>query len=135
MHPITLILTALAAGSALGRKGTTSSTVDEAYGTLRTLVRRRLSERPGGDLVLARHDRSPETWERPLATELIAAGTAHDADLLAAAQALMSLVDEDGFRSGKYTVHVRGAHGVQIGDHNLQHNDFGFGLSGDHSGD
>jgi hypothetical protein len=35
-----------------------------------------------------------------------------------AAQALMSLVDEAGSRSGKYLVAVHGSQGVQIGDHN-----------------
>jgi len=37
---------------------------------------------------------------------------------VAAAQALMSLVDEAGTRAGKYTVDMRGAQGAQIGDHN-----------------
>jgi hypothetical protein len=40
----------------------------------------------------------------------------HDLDLVAAAQALMNLVDEGEARAGKYTVDVRGAQGVPIGD-------------------
>ena len=37
---------------------------------------------------------------------------------------LMSLVDAAGAGAGKYTVDVRGAQGVQIGDHNRQDNVF-----------
>ena len=40
------------------------------------------------------------------------------------AQALMSLVDQAGARRGKYTVDVRGAYGVQIGDLGRQDNVF-----------
>jgi hypothetical protein len=36
----------------------------------------------------------------------------------------MRLVDEAGARAGKYAVAVRGGQGVQIGDHNAQHNVF-----------
>ena len=56
--------------------------------------------------------------------ELAEAGADRDRDLVAAAQALMNLVDEAGARAGKYTVDVRGAQGVQIGDHNRQDNVF-----------
>lgn len=48
--------------------------------------------------------------------ELGEAGAGHDLDLVAAAQALMNLVDEGEARAGKYTVDVRGAQGVPIGD-------------------
>ena len=44
--------------------------------------------------------------------------------LLEAAQSLMSLVDEAGTRAGKYTVDLRGAQGVQVGDHDTQDNTF-----------
>ena len=49
-------------------------------------------------------------------------GAEHDTDLVAAAQALMSLMDKAGARAGKYTVDTRGAYGVQVGDHNRQDN-------------
>jgi hypothetical protein len=62
-----------------------------------------------------------------LAAELSAAGARADADLVAAAQALMSLVDGAGSRSGKYAVTVRDSQGVQVGDHNTQTNTFGPG--------
>ena len=65
MDPITLIVTALAAGAALGVKDTTSSAVKDAYAGLKALVRKRLAGRPGADLVLARHEKAPEPWQAP----------------------------------------------------------------------
>ena len=74
--------------------------------------------------MLARHEEAPGTWQAPLMAELAEAGAADDADLVAAGQALMHLIDGAGARAGKYTVDVRGARGAQIGDHNRQDNVF-----------
>jgi RIP homotypic interaction motif len=124
MDPITLIVTALAAGATSGVMEAASSAAKDAYASLRALVRKRFAGRPGAELVLSKHENAPETWQAPLAAELSEAGAGRDADLVAAAQALMSLVDQAGARAGKYTVDVRGAHGVQVGDHNRQDNVF-----------
>jgi len=124
MDPVTLIVTALAAGTALGLRDTASAAVKDAYAGLKSMVSRRLGGRRDGDLVLARYAESPETWEGPLAAELTAARAGNDRDLIAAAQALMRLADEAGYKSGKYDVDARGSQGVQVGDHNTQHNVF-----------
>jgi hypothetical protein len=125
MDPVTLIVTALAAGAASALQDGASAAVKDAYTRVRALVRRRFAGRPKGELVLAEHEAAPQTWQAPLAAELAAAGADGDADLVAAAQALMSLVDEAGARSGKYAVSVRDSQGVQVGDHNTQTNTFG----------
>ncbi len=125
MDPITLIVTALATGAALGITDTASSAVKDAYTKLKALVRKRLGGRPDAELVLARHEEAPETWRAPLMAELDQAGADYDSGLVAAAEALMRLVDKAGARAGKYAVDVRGAQGVQIGDRNTQHNVFG----------
>ena len=121
MDPVTLIATALAAGAALGLKDAASTAIKDAYGALKAMVKRRLA---GGDLVLDRHEHAPDTWRAPLEAELTAAGAGGDAELVAAARALMELVDAAGSRAGKYAVDVRGSQGVQIGDHNTQDNVF-----------
>jgi hypothetical protein len=123
MDPITLIVTALAAGAALGVHDTASAVVKDAYASLRALVRRRLHGDPGAELMLVRHEQAPETWQVPLMAELTRAGADGDGDLIAAAKALLDLVGEAG-GTGKYAVDVRGAQGVQIGDHNRQDNVF-----------
>src|SRR5262249_52161327 len=102
-----------------------SAAVKDAYARLKALVKKRFAARPKGELVLAEHETAPQTWEKPLAAELSAVGADGDADLVAAAQALMSLVDQTGARSGKYVVAVRDSQGVQVGDRNTQTNTFG----------
>jgi hypothetical protein len=125
MDPVTLILTALGAGAALGVKETASAAVKDAYDGLKAMVRKRLAGRQNGDLVLAQYEKAPEIWKDPLAAELTATGAGSDADLVSAAQALMHLIDAAGSQTGKYTVKVTDSQGVQVGDHNVQHNTFG----------
>jgi hypothetical protein len=124
MDPVTLIVTALAAGAASALHDGVSAAVKDAYARLKVLAKRRFADHPKGELVLAEHDAAPRTWGAPLAAELSAAGAAGDADLVAAAQALMSLVDEAGSRAGKYLVSVHDGQGVQVGDHGTQHNQY-----------
>jgi RIP homotypic interaction motif len=124
MDPITLIVTALAAGAGVGVKDTASAAIKDAYAGLKGLVKRRLGGRPDAELVVARHEEAPQTWEAPLAAELRGAGAGRDAELVAAAQALMALVDAAGSQAGKYSVQVHGGQGVQVGDHNVQTNVF-----------
>jgi hypothetical protein len=124
MEPITLILTALGAGAALGIKDTASQAVSDAYQGLKLLARRRLAGRRDGELVLDRFAETPDTWKEPLAAELAAAGADGDAELLAAARAMMALADAAGSQAGQYQVVVTGGQGVQVGSHNVQHNIF-----------
>jgi hypothetical protein len=124
MDPITLIVTALATGAVSGITESASSAVKDAYTGLKALVRKRLAGRPDAELVLARHEQAPETWQAPLAAVLVDAGADRDADLVAAAQALLRLADAVGAGAGKYAVDVRGAQGVQVGDQGRQDNVF-----------
>ena len=134
MDPITLILTALAAGAVLGLKDATSAAVKDAYTALKALVKRRLGGRPEAELVLAQHERAPGIWQAPLRAELAEAGADSDPDLTEAAQVLMRLIDPVGGRAGKYAVDVRGSQGVQIGDRNRQDNIFNAPQAGEISG-
>ena len=125
MDPVTLIVTALAAGAASALQDGASSAVKDAYARLKALAKKRFASNPKGEMVLAEYQASPETWEGLLAAELSEAGSDGDANLVAAAQALMNLVDEAGSQAGKYDVTVRDSQGVQVGDHNTQTNTFG----------
>lgn len=124
MDPITLIVTALAAGAALGVSDTASSAVKDAYAGLKALVKKQFRGKADAELVLAKHEQASETWRAPLVAELGEAGADRDTELLAAAQALMGLIDAAGTQAGKYTVDLRGAQGVQVGDRNRQDNVF-----------
>ena len=98
--------------------------VKDAYAGLKALAKKRLGGGPGAELVLAKHERAPKTWQAPLMAELAETGADHDRDLITAAQALLDLIGEAAGGAGKYTVDVRGAQGVQVGDHNRQDNVF-----------
>ena len=73
MDPVTLIVTALAAGAASALTDEASAAVKDAYARLKALVNKRFATRPKAELVLAEHQAAPQTWEAPLAAELSAA--------------------------------------------------------------
>jgi hypothetical protein len=128
MDPITLIVTALAGGISAGALDTLNDDIKDAakaaYGRLRDLVARRFRGNARAEGILAEHDADPETYAGPLAKKLTEAGAAGDADLVAAAQAFLDLIDQAGAKSGKYNVTIKDAKGVQIGDHGFQVNRF-----------
>lgn len=125
MDSISLIVAALTAGAATGLKDTASAAITDAYENVKALIMKRLADRQDGELILGQHEQAPQAWEVSLAAELAAAEAGRDADLTAAAQTLMRLLDESGYRAGKYSVDARSSQGVQVGDHNIQHNAFG----------
>jgi hypothetical protein len=128
MDQITLIVTALAAGASAGTIDALRDDVKESakasYRKLHDLVKRRFTGNARAEAVLAKYQGDPKTWEAPLAKELADAGADDDADLAAAARALMELVDQNGAESGKYNVTIKDSKGVQVGDDNLQINTF-----------
>jgi hypothetical protein len=124
-----MIVTALAAGASAGViEGLTDNVKDAAkaaYVKLHDLVQRRFHGNAGAELILAEHQADPATYEAPLTKKLAEAGAADDADLVAAAKALMDLVDQAGARAGKYNVKIDNSEGVYIGDSGIQINRFG----------
>jgi hypothetical protein len=128
VDPITLIVTALTTGASAGAiealKDDAKEKAKAAYAKLHELVKRRLRGNAPSELILAEHANDPETYMGALAKKLTEAGVADDAGLLAAATALMDLVDRTGARAGQYNVTVTNSKGVQIGDGNIQVNRF-----------
>jgi hypothetical protein len=128
MEPVTLILTALATGASAGAlealKDDAKEKVKAAYARLQGLVKKRVSGRPHGELALAEYDSAPQKWEGLLTAELTEAGAAQDDDLVGAAKALMEIIDQSGAKSGKYNVTIKDSKGVQVGDGNVQFNNF-----------
>ena len=124
MDPVTLIVGALAAGALTGAGETATAAVKDAYTALKAALAARFAERQMPAAVLDEHEEDPETYEKSLAKKIQQSEAAADPRIVELAQALMQLMDDDGTRAGKYTVDVRGARGVQIGDHSTQHNTF-----------
>jgi hypothetical protein len=128
MEPISLILAALVAGASAGALDALKDDVAEkaktAYARLRGLVKKRVAGDPTAETALAQYEANPKIWEAPLADELAKAGAANDAELLAAAKAVMEFVDQAGAKSGKYIVTIKDSKGVQVGDRGFQINTF-----------
>jgi hypothetical protein len=129
MDPVTLIVTALAAGASAGGISALQDDVKEAiksaHSKLRGLAQKRVAGRQVAEMALAQYEADPKAWEAPLTVTLTEVGAADDADLVAAAEALMKLVDQAGASAGKYNVTIHGGQGIQVGDHNTQTNTFG----------
>lgn len=128
MDPITLIVAALAAGASTGvlsaLQDDAKDAVKSAYAKLRGLVTQRVAGTQAAEVALAKYEANPKTWEAPLTDELKELGAGDDADLVAAARALMELVDQAGAKAGKYNVTIANSQGVQVGDHGFQINNF-----------
>jgi hypothetical protein len=125
MDPITLIVTALAAGAASALQDDAKGAVGAALARLRALAKKRLGGRPGGEFVLAQHEQKPDVYAGPLEDELKESRADADTEQVSAAQELMKLVDAQGAAAGRYVVNVQNSSGVQVGDHNSQVNNFG----------
>ncbi len=103
MDPIRLIVTALSARTGAARQGDrVPAALPEAQAQLMTLARHRLRSRPNGSMVLSQHAEDPRRWARPLAKALEAERAGGDAELIAAAQAVLRLTDAPGSSRGKY---------------------------------
>jgi RIP homotypic interaction motif len=125
LDPVTLILGALAEGAIKGVGETATAVVKDAYAALKKLVAGRLAGKPTAEVALAEHAQDPETWKAPLGKALAETNATTDPEVIEAAERLMALVDPAGATAGKYTVDLRGAHSVQVGDHNTMTNTFG----------
>jgi len=123
MDPVSLVVGAMAAGALAGTSQVAGTAVQDAYDALREMVRRRLGGSRAGE-VLEAQDVGSQLWQARLSEAVVGTGIEEDADALRAAQRLMALLDATGAAAGKYTVDLRGAQGVQVGDDNTQHNQF-----------
>jgi hypothetical protein len=126
VEPISLILTALAAGAAKGSGESATSAVKDAYTGLRDALRRRFADKPAARSALEQYAAEPDDdWRATLETFLARAGADRDEAILAAAAAVMNGLDPEGARAGTYVVNLAGASGVQVGNQNTQTNYFG----------
>ncbi|MFC7280015.1 hypothetical protein ACFQS1_39165 [Paractinoplanes rhizophilus] len=125
MSAVEVIAAALAAGAGAGMKDTASAAVKDAYAGLKALLKARLGGH-GDDVVeaLDADETAPGVWQTHLGEALTESGAATDEQVVAAAQRLLRLTDPAGSAAGKYQVDLREAKGVQVGDHNTQHNTF-----------
>jgi len=117
-----LIVAALAAGASAGVSNTATAAVQDAYGALKGLLTQRLSGRDQAQQALQTAETTPGVWQTLLGEHLTASGAADDERVLVAAHRLLTLLDPPA--AATFRVDLREAKGVQVGDHNTQHNTF-----------
>lgn len=115
MDPVTLIVTALAAGAASAGQDDARGAVKTALARLREQARKGFKDPANGQYVLEKHAAAPEIWKPALTQELTESGAASDSALLVAAQELMRLLDARGTATGKYVVSVQDSEGRHPG--------------------
>jgi hypothetical protein len=88
MDPTTLILTALAQGTAKAA----TDVVPDAYKALRELLNKRFAGKPAAEMVLHEHAADPVTYEAPMRKQLELAVLSKDPEVLALARQLLEQV-------------------------------------------
>jgi hypothetical protein len=117
MDPITLILSALAAGAAAALQETVGQAVKDAYAGLKALIVRKFADKPPAKTALDEYEKEPEVWKKPLEQALNETGANQDEKIIQAAQKLMELVDPRQAAAGKYIVQISGnVQGLVQGD-------------------
>lgn len=107
MDPITLILTALVAGTAKAA----GDAVPDAYKGLKALIQQKFAGKPVAEAMLDEHEKDPETYAAPLKKNLLEAGIDQDEEILKAAQALLDQLKPEAAAPG--TINIgQGAKGI-----------------------
>jgi len=115
MDPISLIVTALAAGASAALKDTASAAIKDTYAALKTLVRKYLNGDISVESQLDVVDGQPERASS-LKQHLDSTGADRDEELLRLSHELLERIDPTGAQAGKYNVNVSGGKGAVIGD-------------------
>ncbi|MEU8022921.1 hypothetical protein AB0B88_11925 [Micromonospora haikouensis] len=109
MTGVELIVAALAAAATAG----VTSGGQDAYAGLKGLLVKRLAGRTEAVEALAAGETEPGVWQERIGEDLAACGAASDAQILAAARAMLAQADPAGTQAGIY--HVDNSHGAVIG--------------------
>lgn len=125
MDPISLILTALAAGAVDAAKDTASQAIKDAYAGLKQRLQHYFSGKHQAEVALEGYEQDADTWQKPLQKALEAASAHTDQAMLEQAQRVMKLVQPQQFAQGKYNVQIGQAYGTVIGEHNTVNQQFG----------
>lgn len=116
MDPLTLIVTAVTTGAAVGLKPVAEQAVKDAYAGLKQLVVDRYGHQ--GDVAPAVESveaHSDEEWPKARLQEALGkTDAAKDEELLQAAQALLEAADPEGAKAGHYEVTATD-HSVAVG--------------------
>ena len=108
IDPVSLILTALAAGAGIIGQEAVSEVTKDAYQKLKALIQHRLADKPQAEIILQKHEENPEIWKEPLRQELIDIQASQDNEIIRAAQQLMTIINPQQAGMGKFNVQITG---------------------------
>ena len=111
MEPVSLILSALAAGAAKAA----GDAAPDAYKALRELIKRKFASKPQAEMVLEEHEKDPETYEVPLKKKLVEADVDKDEEIIKKAQELLKQAFPQEAVQGKYNINAEQIKGI-VGD-------------------
>ena len=115
MYPVSVVLTALAAGAAAA-KDTASQAVKDTYAGLKALVKKRFAGRSQAEIALAKYEKDEHTWQMPLQKSLVETEADQDVAIVRQAQQVLKLVNSQQASQGKYHVQIGEGKGIVIGD-------------------
>ncbi|GAB2718190.1 hypothetical protein [Nocardia thraciensis] len=124
MDPFTVIATALVAGAAAGGQDAASAAVRDAYTAIRDRIRHGAAAPEAATATIEAMEAAPEADVSGIEEALTRAGVVDDDRLRTMANELLSLLPQDQVDRAANRIDLRGAQGVQLGNHNTQHNTF-----------
>jgi len=108
MDTLTLVITALTAGSAASVRDTASESLKDAYAGLKTLIQRKFAGKAAAEIALVQHEVKPDVWRTPLEEELREAKISRDENIIKAAQRVMTLIQPQQAVQGRFDVQIMG---------------------------
>jgi hypothetical protein len=115
VDPVTLIVAALAAGSATGVTDSAKDAVTGLYGRLKSALVNRFGPDEAGK-TLERYAGNPGGYEVPVRDLIVESGADRDQTILDLAHELLASADPEGAQVGKYNIKVSGGNVGAIGD-------------------
>ena len=92
MDPVTLIVSALAAGAASALKESAGDAIKSGYEKLKSLILARAGHNEDLERVLEKHEEKPEVWSAPLKDMLVESGADKDPEIVDTAHELAKVV-------------------------------------------
>ena len=108
MDPVTLVVSALAAGATAGLKDTAATGLKDAYSALKEALKRRFEGRPDAEMTLREYEVDQDTWHAPLANFVQEVGV--DEQIVVLAQRVLQAVRTE---SPTYNIITDSVQGVQ----------------------
>jgi len=127
-----LIVDALSAGALEACKATSTKAIKDGYAGLKLMVIKYWHKIPNvsplenenqAKVFLENLERDPDS-KNEIYNALVKIKEVPEVELISQSESLLKLIDPKGFTLSKYNVPIKKGQGVQVGDHNIQTNNF-----------